>query len=163
MTTGVQWSLPALSFPRVGVPSFLRRFSLTSTVAVESSIDIWSERGLPAWVYSIIEQFEPILSLKAGWTEGKGRPVTSEAFQASLRVLEETMARDTIAPSLVPTSDGGLQLEWHCAGVDLEVYVEYDGRVSAWCREGGREWEEDSYPRARLTKELSLLSENFCR
>lgn len=160
--TEIQWALPALWMPRVGVPQFFKRLSRISTVAVQSDIDVWSDRSLPAWIYPLVEQMESILALKPGWDGPGSQPVTSDALRASLMVLEETMARDTIAPTVVPVSDGGLQLEWHCTGVDLEVYVEHDGRLSAWCREGSREWEEDFYPRARLAKELSLLSESFC-
>jgi hypothetical protein len=106
---------------------------------------------------------EAVIALEAGWDGSNGRPMTVDAFITALKVLEETMAWDTVAPTIVPVSDGGVQLEWHCAGVDLEVYIEPGGQISAWCREGSREWEEDFYPRARLSKELSLLTSAFCQ
>ncbi|MEV4267782.1 hypothetical protein [Kribbella sp. NPDC049584] len=110
----------------------------------------------------VVERLEAIIALQKGWDGAEGEPVSHDAIQMSLTVLAETMSPDSIPPQFVPTPDGGLQLEWHCAGVDLEVYVESDGRVSAWCQEGSREWEEDVYPRARLAKELSLLIGKFC-
>jgi hypothetical protein len=161
VTIATQW--PVLWGPSVSLPEFLKRFIGASTVAVKSNIDVWSDRSLPPWIDPLIKQLESVLALKPGWDGAKANPITSDALEAALKVLEETMAWDTIAPAVVPVSDGGIQLEWHCAGVDLEVYVEPDGRVSAWCREGSREWEEDFYPRARLRKELSLLSSTFCQ
>lgn len=149
--------------PSASLFEFLKKIVGKSTVAVESSVDVWSDRSLPPWIEPLLKQLESVLALKPGWDGGDGRRVTIDALATGLRVLEETMAWDTVAPTVIPVSDGGIQLEWHCAGVDLEVYIEPDGQVSAWCREGSREWEEDFYPRARLSKELSLLSSKFCQ
>lgn len=81
-----------------------------------------------------------------------------QALVGAITVLRDAMTADTIPPAVVPTADGGLQLEWHTKGVDLEVYVDANGHVSAWCQEGAREWEEDYLPRARLSKELARLT-----
>jgi hypothetical protein len=35
----------------------------------------------------------------------------------------EVMGGDTPSPSIVPTSDGHVQFEWHMRGIDLEVEV----------------------------------------
>jgi hypothetical protein len=161
MTVAIQW--PLVGGITVSIPEFLRKFIGISTVAVESNADVWSGRTLPPWINPLIEQFSRVLAVKTDFDGASARPITADALASTLTLLEETMAWDTVAPQIVPVSDGGLQLEWHCAGVDLEVYVDSDGRVSAWCREGSREWEEDFYPRSRLRKELSLLSSAFCQ
>ncbi len=160
VTIAIQW--PLMGGVSVSFPDFLKKFIGISTVAVESKADVWSDRTLPPWINPLIEQFQRVLALNEGWDGASARPITSDALATALTVLEETMAWDTLAPKVVPVTDGGIQLEWHCAGVDLEVYVDSGGRVSAWCREGSREWEEDFYPRSRLRKELSLLSNAFC-
>jgi len=103
-----------------------------------------------------------VCALEAGWDGADAKPVSDAAVETTLGVLSDVMSADSVVPFFVPTPDGGIQLEWHCAGVDLEVYVEHDGRVSAWCREGSREWEEDYYSRAKLSKELSLLTTSLC-
>jgi len=36
------------------------------------------------------------------------------------------------APAMVPMSNGGVQLEWHYGGWDIELYVEPDGETSIW-------------------------------
>ena len=128
-------------------------------VQVHQATSLW---GPPsnAWLESVGTQIN-ILARQAGsrgWDGGDAAPVTTAAVRAALTVLEETMCADTVPPAMVPTVDGGLQMEWHCRGVDLEVYVEANGAVSAWGREGSREWENDHYSPGTLSKELSRLT-----
>jgi hypothetical protein len=40
------------------------------------------------------------------------------------------------APALVPTSAGGLQLEWHRAGLDVEISIELNGEADIWIKGG---------------------------
>ena len=145
-----------------GRPESSKGHAEASTVTVQPNVDVWSDRGLPPWVEPLFGRLRAVLSLQNGWDGANASPITSSALVAALMVLQETMAWDTVPPAVVPVADGGMQLEWHCTGVDLEVYIDPDGSVSAWCREGSREWEEDFYPRARLRKELSLLTSDFC-
>jgi hypothetical protein len=159
MTVAAEWPMP---WQLIGWKKSSKASSGMSTVAIRSKVDVWEDRSIPPWIDPLIERFKRVLALEVGWGGTKTVPITSSALESALKVLEETMAFDTIAPAVVPVADGGLQLEWHCAGVDLEVYVDADGSISAWCREGSREWEEDFYPRARLRKELSLLTNKFC-
>jgi hypothetical protein len=161
VTIAAQYSAPW--WQQVGIMKAFRRLAVAPIVAVQSSANVWSDRSLPPWIDPLIERLESVLTLEAGWDGAQASTITNDALAATLSVLEETMAWDTITPAVVPVTDGGVQLEWHCAGVDLEVYIDAEGRVSAWCREGSREWEEDFYPRARLRKELSLLTSAFCR
>lgn len=126
-------------------------------VEVRPNVDVWSG-SVPQWVEVLVERMNAVAVLEKGWDGDRARPVTAHAAESALQVLQETMAPQTVAPAVVPVADGGLQLEWHLRGVDLEIYVEADGGVSAWCQEGVREWEEDFYPRARLEKELIMLT-----
>jgi hypothetical protein len=160
VTIAAQFPVPW--WQQVGMKSF-KRLVAAPAVAVQSSANVWSVRSVPPWIEPLIGRLESVMALESGWDGANGSIITNDALAAALEVLEETMAWDTVAPAVVPVTDGGVQLEWHCAGVDLEVYVDAEGRVSAWCREGSREWEEDFYPRARLRKELSLLTDAFCR
>lgn len=55
------------------------------------------------------------------------------AWRATADLLESLRLEPPDAPAVVPTADGGVQLEWHRDGTDVEVYVEPDGAVSFWC------------------------------
>lgn len=53
------------------------------------------------------------------------------ALRAAARLMNGVMERDTPAPNLVLTVHGGLQLEWHLVGIDIEVEAFPNGEVVA--------------------------------
>lgn len=162
MTVSANFAAAGSSWPRK--QGWSLRWDRIPTVLVRSTKkSLWASEDFPAWVNDVAARMDKVVALEDGWDRANGKSTSIPAIEMALVVLADTMANDSIPPQIIPTTDGGLQLEWHCAGVDLEVYVEADGSVSAWCREGSREWEEDFYPRARLTKELSLLTDVYCR
>jgi len=71
--------------------------------------------------------------------------VSLKAAEASLDVLVMVVSHGSPAPSVVPLSTGGLQLEWHTQGVDLEVAVEHDGTLEVLYEDSqtGEEWERE--------------------
>lgn len=157
----VEWIRARLD-DRLTLPRLTRRTEPMMQVSAAPSADIWTQRRVPSWVRVTLEEIMRAIHLAKGWAGVGSVPATRRAVVTALMVLVETMAEDSVPPQVVPTFDGGLQLEWHCAGVDLEVYVEPDGQVSAWCRDEIHEWEEERYPRARLGKELALLTNASC-
>jgi len=85
--------------------------------------------------------------------------VSQEAVWKGLDILAKSMGTNSPAPSLVPGFDGSLQMEWHRGGVDLEIFVEPNGKASAWCEAAGEEWHDDERVRIRrIKRELSRLS-----
>jgi hypothetical protein len=84
----------------------------------------------PAWVVAFARKVEQILKLQDGWDgEGSKAPNLNSVIEA-LEFLFSALSHDTLAPQVVPTSDGGLQLEWHAKGIDLEVTFSPDRRAS---------------------------------
>ena len=53
------------------------------------------------------------------------------------------MVRQLRLPAIVPTSAGGAQVEWHDAGIDLEIECYPDGRIEVAIDDiqNGLEWE----------------------
>src|SRR2546429_800812 len=155
MTVSVTWPIGGVTFRlRNGLHQGARQ---VVTVRPAPSQNAWVSAVLPPWFSAVEESLLRIAALEPGWDGERAEPMSWRAFDAALMVLAETMSNDTVPPQIVPTYDGGLQLEWHCAGVDLEVYIQPNGQVSAWLQEAGREWELNRYPRARLSRELSML------
>lgn len=74
-------------------------------------------------------RLKAILSLGPGWDSYGGHPVRPEAVLHAVSLLAKIFEHDVSAPEIVPTSTGGLQLEWHQAGADLEMDVSTDGTV----------------------------------
>ena len=81
------------------------------------------------WLKPTLESIAPLLKLKAGWDSYDGQPIDTRVVKTAIEVLFDVMECDSPVPSFVPTSNGGIQLEWHRGGIDLEVVISPDGQV----------------------------------
>ena len=88
-------------------------------------------------VYRAIE----LRQLPRDWNSHGAEPVSDAAFVRTVEFLSAYLVLGVAGPVLVPTVRGGLQLEWHRRGVDIEVEVNPDGSVS-WCAEDRQTGEE---------------------
>lgn len=125
---------------------------------VQPSIKVRGERL--AWLSPTIEQVNKLLRLPENWDLDGASRVDPRAAIAALELLGATARPDTPAPSIVPTDEGGVQLEWHMRGIDLEVEVTPTGRVQGFFADSGddHEWEADlTTDVAPLVMALSLL------
>jgi len=75
------------------------------------------------WVSELASRFEDLVTLKPGWDGYHGIPVSFSNATFAANLLETLCSEALPAPSLVPGSDGTLQLEWHINGYDLEIDV----------------------------------------
>jgi hypothetical protein len=109
----------------------------------------------PRWLKSAIQTLNELLSLPANWDSYGARPIDPTTAIFSLKLLSEVMSPNVPVPLVVPTNRGGVQLEWHTRGIDLEIEVQQPERISV-CYEDHRledEWEEE------LTSDLTRLSD----
>jgi hypothetical protein len=83
--------------------------------------DIGSSGTRAHWFPETARRINRILQLSADWDTYNAPRIDPQHALAALFFLSLTMAADTPPPSVVPLSDGGVQLEWHRAGVDVEV------------------------------------------
>ncbi len=77
----------------------------------------------PSWLRVVQAQIEECARFEAGWDSYTAKPISSVACAAAYRIIRELATRKTPVPSVVPTSDGLLQFEWHVNGIDLEIRV----------------------------------------
>lgn len=66
------------------------------------------------------QAIDNLMKLERGWDSYNGAPITVAARRTARHLI-------TVAPYVVPCSDGGIQLEWHEEGVDFEVCIKPDG------------------------------------
>jgi hypothetical protein len=59
--------------------------------------------------------------LKKNWNSYGARPIDPAILSAAEDFLNRLSSLDLLSPSIVPTTQGGVQLEWHDRGVDLEI------------------------------------------
>jgi hypothetical protein len=97
----------------------------------------------PRWVQPTVESLAALLALPSGWNSYDARTVKPSIAQAAFELLADVMDGDTPGPSIVPTSAGGLQLEWHTANVELEITFYSSRRAEVYCEdvETGQSWE----------------------
>ena len=58
--------------------------------------------------------------LRKGWGSDGGQPITDAAIEGVERL------------HVVPCSDGGIQIESHADGWDIEICFGPDGRINGW-------------------------------
>ncbi len=65
------------------------------------------------------------------------------------------MQSDTPTPAVVPTSRGGVQLEWHTREIDVEVEIPSPDHITVSYEDhrSGKEWEDE------LTSDFTPLSD----
>jgi len=76
-----------------------------------------------SWAATIEDRLTELTSLPVGWDGYSGLPVSFPVAYFVANMLER-LCEDTVpAPSLVPGSDGSLQVEWHRNKFDVELDV----------------------------------------
>lgn len=66
-----------------------------------------------------------LLALEENWDSYGGQAIRREAVDAAIR-LRAAVATE---PSFVPMSNGGVQVEWHRQGFDIELEISPDGTL----------------------------------
>lgn len=79
--------------------------------------------GQPAatWLPSSIKRIESLTALAAGWDSYGARPVQADAAVQAVSFLLTAAFPEAPEPAIVPVADGGIQIEWHRAGLDVEI------------------------------------------
>jgi hypothetical protein len=95
------------------------------------------------WIAEVAIRFAELLALPHNWDGHGGDSIAPEAVEAAGRFLATVMSSSTPAPTIVPTSSGGLQLEWHRGGFDVELLFGDEDVPLLYLAEvdSGREWE----------------------
>ena len=75
------------------------------------------------------ERFARLAELKGNWDSYGGLPIDAAAMERAKAWLRNA--------AVVPCSDGGVQLEWHSEGCDVEIVFRADGTTEAFAEEIG--------------------------
>jgi hypothetical protein len=70
------------------------------------------------------QMFDELRGLQPGWDSYGAPPISEAAIQSAQAFLSRM--------DITPCSDGGVQLEWHTYGFDLEVEFHPNGTVEVW-------------------------------
>jgi len=109
---------------------------VTDVPGVSSSVRIPFAQGSlvlveppPPWCRDLLVRISDLGSLEEGWDSYGARPVDPQCAVAAVDFLLTMLDATTPTPSIVPTKRGGIQLEWHRAGADLEIEIESPARL----------------------------------
>ncbi len=84
--------------------------------------------GTPSRVIrEVVSELNRALALPRNWDSYRGRCASPTAAKAALSWLIDVLQPALPCPSVVPGSDGSVQLEWHLRGIDLEILFHPSG------------------------------------
>jgi hypothetical protein len=86
----------------------------------------WHAARDPSWFSPTVLRLAELASLPDNWDSYGGRQLSPRNFQMALAFLADVLADDTELPWVVPLPSGGVQLEWHKPGLDVEVIIDDD-------------------------------------
>jgi hypothetical protein len=103
----------------------------------------YAPRHLPPWVESAIARLVELSELPAGWDSRRAAPIERTAIIGALQIMAEVMERSGPLPAIIPTVEGGVLLEWHRVGLEMEIEVEPtgDAYVMFQTTEGSKSWD----------------------
>lgn len=94
---------------------------LSVRLSPSTTIQIPLEGLLSQPLLEIISQIVSFARLPPNWDSYGAKEIDPQFIESALQFLIQEIPRSLPLPSAVPTTTGGVQLEWHCNGVDLEI------------------------------------------
>ena len=102
-------------------------------------VPVGVERSTLDALMPVMERLAELMSMPRGWNSYDANPISGTALRRTIEFLLEHVAFGIDHPAVVPTIRGGLQLEWHNNGLDIEVEVAPDGPVTFFVEDGATE------------------------
>lgn len=151
--------------PLSGTPSagLLGNRSLRDILYIQPIASDGTPLSAPAWLNGVRRKLQELYDLPVGWDGRRAPPSTKRAVEGTLRVLFAVMRPDSVTPHLVPLPDGGIQIEWHANGHDIEVEVEGDGDTGAWAQEPHGEVLDEQWGQRPSAADLHVVRSSLDR
>lgn len=120
---------------------FTLRFADGASLAVSVQGSGWE----PSSWWRTFDAIKRLTSLPTDWDSYGGESLDVRAVRRSLGLFPVFVRPDVPDPTVVPTRNGGLQFEWHRAGIDLEIKVSPTGPITYFVADANAgtelEWE----------------------
>jgi len=128
----------------------------------EITVEIQASGPMPQSLVKSVEGVVDLLGLQAGWNSYSAKPIEPRNAIRAVQLLFELLGSVTPQPIVVPTPRGGIQLEWHTQGVNIEVYINSPTDISFFAEQLGSS-ESTEQPLANHEDELKSWLERICR
>lgn len=98
------------------------------------------------WLAAIIERLNHLLALPDNWDSEGAERVNRAAATMAMQLLVLAASVGAPQPTVGPTVEGGLQVEWHTHGIDLEIETLASGRFDVLFEDhlSGDDWEAEA-------------------
>jgi hypothetical protein len=98
--------------------------------------------------------FQLLLDLEPDWDSYGGAAIDPDQLYLASAVLTALVKPETPRASIVPLSNGGVQIEWHSEGMDFEISTINSQRLLAYLYEEDteQEWEQE------ITSDLAIIA-----
>ena len=77
----------------------------------------------PAWLGRVKRRLEELILLPTNWDSYGAAPVDPRVARLAENLVEWFAVADMPSPDVFATSDGGIQIEWHVRGVNIEIDI----------------------------------------
>lgn len=107
------------------------------------------------WFRTIRDRLQEYLSFKENWNGYGESPIQEGAVKRAVAVLDAIIFKETPRPDVVPTSEGGIQIEWTYNGFEIEIEVLPTGPAQIFIVEpSGQEYEWSASPTSQAWGKL---------
>lgn len=125
--------------PYTGAPALTDPLRIGTIHAPVSTTKVARPAAGEAWRAAIRQRLSEFVRMPSNW-DGYGAPVVSAAVAAlAFAVLEDVMRPGVPLPHVVPSSTGGVQIEWHERDIDLELHVAGPYNFELWFEDSRHE------------------------
>jgi hypothetical protein len=94
------------------------------------------------WQIEVQQRLFKLTQLPQGWDGYSASPIRRDTGFFALEVLNKIVRGRTPIPQVVPSSVGGIQLEWHEKNIDLELHIVEPYKAELWFQDHSRPQEE---------------------
>ena len=127
----------------------VRHLNAATTLNDDTSATIriardWSYLQHSVWFEYVVQRLVSLAYLPPDWNGEGSLPVSRDVLSRSLVLLAAIAPADTPIPSIVPATDGGIQIDWHESGLDIEISLpaNEDATYFAEDLQSGDVWED---------------------
>lgn len=91
------------------------------------------------WFGTALNRISRLTSLAVGWNGYESHEIRADMVMEAVEFLTRVAFPGIAAPAIVPLADGGVQVEWHSGGLDIEVaFSDEDPGVYVEDRQSGK-------------------------
>ncbi len=124
------WSMPGALLPYRGAASESLEpagvtFHRTEHIYLIGSSTV---ETAPAWLGPLHGELFGLRELPTNWDGHGGVPLVDAAYERAAAFVSTVSDPETLRPSVVPTAEGGVQIEWHAGRFDIEVFFDPQNR-----------------------------------